>query len=83
MKIYNSYILSLAILLLATTVILVALGQESIEVYYVLYILEAIMVTQIYVHLNVKARRGLNSVGVLLFAGFALIVVKKIVAILV
>ncbi len=41
------------------------------------------MVTEIYVHLNAKARRGLNSVGVLLFAGFMIIVVQKIIAILV
>ncbi len=32
MKIYNNYILTLAILLLLTTVILVDLGQEAIEV---------------------------------------------------
>ena len=83
MKIYNNYILSLAILLLLTTVILAALGQESIEVYFVLYILEVFVVTEIYVHLNAKARRGLNSVGVLLFAGFMVIVVQKIIAILV
>jgi len=82
-KIYNNYILSLAIPLLLTTVILAALGQESIEIYFVLYILEAFVVTEIYVHLNAKARRGLNSVGILLFAGFMIIVVQKIIAILV
>ena len=83
MKIYNSYILTVASLLLLTTVILSALGQNSLEVYFMLYILEALAVTELYVYLSAKARRGLNSVSVILFFGFMVIVLQKVVTILV
>jgi len=62
-KIYNSYILIIAVLLLLTTVILVAIGQNSLDIYYTIYIIEALIVTELYVYLNAKARRGLTMVS--------------------
>ncbi|MEE8204482.1 MAG: hypothetical protein V3T68_00340 [Dehalococcoidales bacterium] len=79
MRIYNSYILTVASLLLATTVILAALGQNSLEVYYTVYILEALAVTELYIYLGARARRGLNRVSLLLFAGFLLIVAQRVI----
>ena len=73
MKMYNGYIFIVAILLLLTTVILVALGQNSLESYYMAYIVEALIVTEIYVHFNAKARRGLNLVNTILFGGFLVV----------
>lgn len=83
MKVYNRYILTVASLLMAVTVLLAALGQESIEVYYVVYILGALVVTEAFVYLNPQARRGLNAAGVALFAGFMIIIIQQIVAALV
>ena len=74
MKIYNNYILIVAILLLLTTIILVAIGQNSLDIYYTAYIIEALIVTELYVYFNTKARRGLNFVSAMLFAGFLFIV---------
>ena len=82
MKIYNSYILIVAILLLLTTVILVATGQNSLDIYYTVYIIEALIVTQLYVYFNAKARRGLNMVSTMLFAGFLVIVSLQVIRIL-
>lgn len=73
MKVYNSYILIVAVLLLLTTVIFVALGVNSLESYYIAYIVEALIVTEIYVHINAKARRGLSLVTTILFGGFLVI----------
>ncbi len=70
MKIYNNYILTLALLLLLTTFILIALGQNSLDIYYTLYIMEALALTELYVYLNAKARRGLTLVSAILFVGF-------------
>jgi hypothetical protein len=81
-KIYNSYILIVAILLLLTTIILTGIGQDSLDVYYTVYILEALVVTELYVYFNAKARRGLNMVSILLFAGFAIIVSQQVIKIL-
>lgn len=82
MKIYNNYILTIAILLLLTTVILIAVGQTSLNVYYTLYIIEALAVTELYAYLNNKARRGLTFVGTILFASFIVVLSFEIIKIL-
>lgn len=82
MKIYNSYILIIAILLLLTTVILVALGQNSLDVYYSIYVIEALIITELYVYFNARARRGLNFISAVLFAGFLFIVSLRVITIL-
>jgi len=81
-KIYNSYILIVALLLLLTTVILVATGQNSLDIYYTIYIIEALIVTELYVYFNAKARRGLNLVSAILFGGFLFIASLQVIKIL-
>jgi len=81
-KIYNSYILIIALLLLLTTVILVAVGQNSLDIFYTIYIIEALIVTELYVYFNTKARRGLNLVSAILFGGFLFIVSLEVIKIL-
>ena len=82
MKIYNSYILIVAALLLLTTVILAAMGQEALDVYYTIYIIEALVVTELYVFLNPKARRGLSLISAILFSGFLFVVSLEVFKIL-
>ena len=82
MKIYNSYILTTAIVLLLTTVILVATGQNSLDVYFTVYTIETLVITELNVYFNAKARRGLTSVSALLFAGFLVIVAIHVLKIL-
>lgn len=83
MKIYNSYILIITLLLLLTTVILTAIGQNSLEVYYSIYIIEALVVTELYVYFNARARRGLSLVSAVLFGGFLLVISLEVIKILV
>ncbi len=75
MKIYNSYILIVALILLLTSVSLVALGQTPLDMYFTVYLIEALIITELYVYFNAKARRGLNLVSTLLF-GFFLVIVS-------
>jgi len=82
MKIYNRYILVVAVLLLLTTVILIGIGQTSLDVYYSTYVLEALVVTELYAYLSSKARRGLSAVSLMLFGGFLVVVALKVVTIL-
>jgi len=81
-KIYNNYILIIALLLLLTTIILIATGQNSLDIYYTIYIIEALVVTELYVYFNAKARRGLNLVSAVLFGGFLLVVSLGVIKIL-
>jgi hypothetical protein len=69
-KIYNRYILTVAPLLLLTTVLLIATGQNSLDIYYTIYVIEALIITELYVYFNNKARRGLTLVSTILFGGF-------------
>ncbi len=82
MKIYNRYILTTAFLLLLTTVLLIATGQASLDVYYITYIVEALIITELYVYFNTNARRGLNLVSMVLFGGFLFIVSLEVIKIL-
>ena len=82
MKIYNNYILTIAILFLLTTIILVAMGQNSLDVYYTAYIIEALVVTQLHVYFNDRVRRRLNFVSIMLFVGFLFIVALQTIKIL-
>ena len=82
MKIYNNYILLIAVLLLLTTVILVAVGQNSLGVYYNVYVVEALIITELYVYLNAKARRRLSLVSTILFGGFLVVVSLQVIKIL-
>jgi len=81
-KIYNTYILILATLLLLTTVILVALGQDSLDIYYIAYIIEALVVTELFVYFNAKARRGLSLISAILCGGFLIIMSLQAIKIL-
>ncbi len=83
MKIYNSYILIITLLFLLTTVILTAIGQNSLEVYYTIFIIEALVVTEMYVYFNTRVRRGLNLVSAVLFGGFLLVISLEIIKALV
>jgi hypothetical protein len=82
LKIYNGYILTIAVVLLLSTVGMIAAGQKSLGVYFTFYIIEAMEITELQVYLNKKARRGLSYVSVLLFSCFSLILFFQIVKIL-
>ena len=82
MKIYNSYILIVAVLLLLTTVILAVMRQEALDVYYTIYIIEALVVTELYVYFNPKGRRALSLLSATLFGGFLFVVSLEVIKIL-
>lgn len=82
MRLYDSYILWLTVLLLLTTVILSFYKVNRLDLYFTIYLIEALVLTELYVYLNPKARRGLSVVNLLLFFGFAVIVTVKVLEIL-
>jgi len=81
-KIYNTYILIIATLLLLTTVVLAALGQDSLDIYYTAYIIEALVVTELFVYFNAKAWRGLSLISAILCGGFLIIMSLQAIKIL-
>ena len=83
MKIYNRYILTVTILLLLTTVILIATGQNSLDIFYTVYIIEAFIITELFVYFNTKARRGLTLLSYILFGGFVFVLCAEVIKILI
>jgi len=82
LRLYNRYILTVALILLLSTVIMIGLGQDALDIYFTVYIIEALLVTEVYVYFNNKARRGLSYVSTILFGGFIITLCLQIVRIL-
>jgi uncharacterized membrane protein len=71
-----------AVLLLLTTVVLVALGVTELDAYFTAYVLETLVITELYGYFNTRARRGLYTISVVLFLGFSLIVMTRVARII-
>ena len=82
MKIYNRFILALASILLVTTVIMTAAGEANLSLYFTIYTIETLILTELYIYLNPNAKRGLNAVNYMLLAGFLFIVANEVIRIL-
>jgi len=74
MKVYNTYVLTLAVLLLTATVVLTALGVNSLDIYFTSYVIASLAVTELFAHLNSKARHGLSFIAVILLFCFLIMV---------
>ena len=81
MRIYNKYVVSLALVCCLINILLAFLGQNNLEIYLTTNIIAYLVITLLYVYLNPRVRRALNSVGVVLFAGFIVIVVLRVMGI--
>ena len=77
MRIYNKYVITLAITATLINSLLAFLGQKDLEIYFVMNVIAYLVITLLYVYLNPRARMALNSIGAVLFGGFAIIVVIK------
>ena len=82
MRIYNKYIVSLALAGCVINSLLAFWGQNNLEIYFIINIIAYLVITLLYAYLNPRARRALNTIGVALLAGFVVIVSLKVIEIL-
>ena len=82
MRIYNTYIVSLVIASGAVNTLLALVGQKDFGIYFIINALTYLAITLLYAYLNPRARMALNTIGVVLFAGFLVIVSLKVLAII-
>ena len=82
MLIYNRYIITIAILFVVSTAVLAAFGINTLAIYYIIYIIEAFIVTELYRHLIPRARRGLNMVSIILLGGFLSVIILQFIRLL-
>ena len=82
MRIYNKYIISLALVSCVINTLLALFGQNDLGVYLTINIIAYLVITVLYVYLNPRARRALKSVGVVLFGGVMVVVALKVMEIM-
>ena len=82
MRTYNKYILTLALSSGLVNSLLAFWGQGDLEIYFITNITVYLVITLLYVYLNPRARRALNTIGIVLFGGFIVTVVLKTMEIL-
>ena len=82
MRTYDRYLVTLALLFTGTTVVLAAYNQHRIDLYFSLYLIEYLVATLLFAYLRQSARRLLNVMGYILFAGFLAIIAVKVATIL-
>jgi hypothetical protein len=82
LRIFNKYIISLALTSCLINIILAFSGQNNLEIYFIINILAYLIITLLYVYLNPRARKALNTIGIVLFAGFMVIVSLKVIEII-
>jgi len=82
LRIYNKYVVSLALSACLINTLLAFFGQNDLGIYFTINIIAYLVITLLYVYLNPRARRALNTVVVVLVGGFMVIVVTKGIEIL-
>ena len=82
MRIYNRYLVSIALSAGFINTLLAFLGQNDLTVYFTINIIIYLVITLLYVYLNPRARRALNTISFVLFSGFMVIVALKVMEIL-
>ena len=82
MRIYNKYIVSLILASGLINTSLAFFGQDDLVIYFVVNVLAYLIITLLYTYLNPRARRALNTISVVLFAGFMVIIALEVVGIL-
>jgi hypothetical protein len=82
LRIYNRYIFLLVVAFSSIDISLAFLGQNDLVNYFVINIIAYLVITLLFVYLNPKARMALNTISVVLFAGFIVIVALKVTEIL-
>ena len=77
MRVYNKYVLTLAISSGVVNSLLAFLGQGDLEFYFIASTTVYLAVTLLYVYLNPRARKALSTIGIVLFGGFIVTVALK------
>jgi hypothetical protein len=83
LRIYNRYIISLAVAACVINPLLALFNQNDIVIYLTINIVAYLAITLLYVQLNSRARRALNLVSAVYFGIFLIAVAFEVVKILV
>ncbi len=83
MTLYNRYILVMALLFGVTSVAFAIAVVSSISLCLTIYIIESLILTELFIYINPKAKRNLNRVNLMLFCLFLVILLDRVLQILI
>jgi hypothetical protein len=82
LRAFNFYLLFIVIASYLTNIILAFIGQDDLTVYFTLNVIVFLVITLLHIYLNPRARRSLSAIAVVLFGGFMVIVLLKVIDVL-
>jgi len=82
LRAFNLYLLFIVIASCLTNTILAVTVQDDLAVYFTLNVIVFLVITLLHVYLNPRARRSLSVIAVVLFGGFMVIVLLKVIDVL-
>jgi uncharacterized membrane protein YgdD (TMEM256/DUF423 family) len=74
LRIYNTYIVALVLASGLVNAWLAFLGQRDLGTYFIMNSIAYFTITLLYAYLNPRARTALNAIGIVLFAGFIVMI---------
>ena len=81
MRVYNSFIITLALTFTLITLIMSLYQVAALEAYLAVYTIALLVLMVLFTVFSPRARRNLNQIGIAAFGGFLVIVAVKVVAI--
>ena len=72
----------MAIVFSITSIILAIADVSNLGLCLTIYVIESLIITELFIYLNPKAKRNLNRVNIVLFGMFLVLVAAEVAAIL-
>jgi len=82
LRAFNFYLIFLILASCIVNIILAGTGQDDLTVYFTVNIIVFLAITLLHVYLNPRARRSLSAIAIVLFSGFMVIVLLKVIDVL-
>jgi hypothetical protein len=82
LRIFNRFIITLAVTLGLLNTSLALLEQDDISIYFITDAVAYLVITLLFVYLNPRAKNALNGISTVIFVGFLVVVALKLINLL-
>ncbi|MDD5288569.1 MAG: hypothetical protein PHY28_05600 [Dehalococcoidales bacterium] len=79
MRVFNQYILFLVLSACLVNAVLAFTGQDDLAIYFTVNTIVYLTITILHAYFNPRARKSLGAVSLVLFAGFLMVVIIKVI----
>lgn len=82
MTLYNRYIFIMALIFSVTALFFAIAAVADLWLCITVYVIESLILTELFIYLNPRAKKNLNRVNIILFVLFLMLVAAKVAEIL-